>query len=531
MDSIFSITTATDSISIGVQRHATVSFTVTNRSGKPLTGQAVLVIEPTNESNSNWLKLPPPQKSERHFDVNGVENYSVEVSVPVKAPGGAYIFHLDMEDTDRPDETYTEGPTVRLQVAVAKGFPWWIIAVAAGVLAVIIAAFIFWPRDIKVPDVTGHSESEARATVTAAGLAFQPTGAIYNETPAGIVLTTIPGAGDPVRKATPVSYVLSLGREPTATFTPTPPLSGKIAFMSNRDGNEEIYVMNADGSNQTRLTDNDTIDFGPAWSPDGKKITFSSYRDGNDEIYVMNADGSNQINLTNNAAFDDSPVWSPNGSKIAFYSNRDGNAEIYVTNADGTKQVNLTNTNAFDWQQVWSPDGSRIAFLDDRDGNDEIYVMNVDGSNQINLTNNNAHNAMPVWSPDGSKIAFYSNRDGNDEIYVMNADGSNQIRLTSNTAGDFAPAWSPDGGKIAFVSQLGINAEIYVMNADGSNQINLTSNSEYSTSPVWSRDGNRILYESYREGSFEIYVMNADGSNQINLTKNNASDILPAWSP
>ena len=153
MDSIFSITTATDSIPIGKQRSATVTFTVTNRSGHPITGRSVLVMGAPNETHSDWLKLPPPQKSERHFDINGVENYSVEVDVPVGAPAGEYVFHLDMLDTDRPDETYTVGPTVKLQVAAPekekKPFPWWIIAVAVGVLAVIgVAAFFLWPRPI-----------------------------------------------------------------------------------------------------------------------------------------------------------------------------------------------------------------------------------------------------------------------------------------------------------------------------------------------------------------------------------------------
>ncbi|WP_346817878.1 NTTRR-F1 domain [Bacillus paramobilis] len=266
-------------------------------------------------------------------------------------------------------------------------------------------------------------------------------------------------------------------------------LISKIAFTSTRDGNAEIYVMNADGSNQTRLTNNAASDSDPAWSPDGQKIAFSSTRDGNNEIYVMNADGTNQTRLTNNVAFDLNPAWSPDGQKIVFSSNRDGNTEIYVMNADGTNQTRLTNNPADDRDPTWSPDGQKIAFTSLRDGNDEIYVMNADGTNQTRLTNNLANDRESTWSPDGQKIAFTSFRDVNlnGAIYVMNANGTNQTRLTNNSsASDLAPTWSPDGQKIAFLSTRDGNPEIYVMNADGTNQIRLTNNLASDLNPAWS---------------------------------------------
>jgi hypothetical protein len=132
-------------------------------------------------------------------------------------------------------------------------------------------------------------------------------------------------------------------------------------FTSNRDGNEEIYSMNADGSGQTRLTTNPARDYGPYWSPDGGKIVFQSERDGNSEIYVMNADGTGQQRLTTNPAVDSSPAWSPDGSKIAFHSNRNGNFEIYVMDgatgdAGGTiPPTDLTNNPALDKFPDWQP--------------------------------------------------------------------------------------------------------------------------------------------------------------------------------
>ncbi len=259
------------------------------------------------------------------------------------------------------------------------------------------------------------------------------------------------------------------------TYPSWSPDGTKIAFTSHRDGNWEIYVMDADGSNPINITNNDGYYNLPSWSPDGTQIAFTSHRDGNYEIYVMDADGSNPTNITNDADWDSVPSWSPDGTQIAFTSNRDGTDEIYVMDADGSNPTNITSNEAYDTYPSWSPDGTKIAFMSLRDGNWEIYVMDADGSGQTRITNNDASDDAPAWSPDGTKIAFVSSRDGNDDIYVMDADGSGQTRITNNDASDDAPAWSPDGTKIAFVSSRDGNDDIYVMDADGSNQINITN--------------------------------------------------------
>jgi len=156
----------------------------------------------------------------------------------------------------------------------------------------------------------------------------------------------------------------------------------------------------------------------------------------------MNADGSDQTRLTFSAGDDANPSWSPDGSKIAFSSNRDGTYEIYVMDPNGSNQTPLPTT-AEGTEPDWSPDGSKIAFQSDRDGDFEIYVMNADGSGQTPLTVNDSHDANPVWSPDGTKILFHSDRDGNFAIYVMNANGSGQTRLTDNSTICFQPSWQP----------------------------------------------------------------------------------------
>ncbi len=257
-----------------------------------------------------------------------------------------------------------------------------------------------------------------------------------------------------------------------------------------------IYVMDADGSNQTRLTRGPWGDWSPAWSPDGTRIAFESDRDGDLEIYVMDADGSNQTRLTRDLANDMGPAWSPDGTRIAFESDRDGNMEIYVMDADGSNQTRLTRDPSWDESPTWSPDGTRIAFESwgERSG---IYVMDADGSNQTRLTR--GWDAWsPTWSPDGRRIAFSWWRDGNDDIYMMDADGFNQTRLTRDRAGDGSPAWSPDGKRIAFDSWRDGDLEIYVMDADGSNQTRLTRDLANDMEPAWSPDGSRIAFESYR---------------------------------
>jgi tricorn protease-like protein len=273
--------------------------------------------------------------------------------------------------------------------------------------------------------------------------------------------------------------------------------NGKIAFTTTRDGNSEVYVMNADGSFQTRLTFNAALDADPAWSPDGTRLAFVSTRDGNEEIYVMNADGSSQTRLTNNTALDRTPVWSPDGAQIAFASNRGdtGNFNIFVMNASGTNQVNISNGGASaDYQDPdWSPDGTRIAcsqaaVLNGTRGPYGVLVMNANGSNQTRLTAASNVDITPRWSPDGAKLVFSSNRAGNFgtfEVFVMNADGSLQARLTNNVGENSRPCWSPDGTKIAFQSDRALSFDIYIMNADGGNQSAVSLNSTDEFQPVW----------------------------------------------
>jgi Tol biopolymer transport system component len=187
-----------------------------------------------------------------------------------------------------------------------------------------------------------------------------------------------------------------------------------LLFESNRDGNSEIYRLNAADQRLTRLTTDAGVDTQPAWSHDGSKIAFASNRSGNFDIYVMNADGTGLTNLTNNPADDRDPVWSPDGSKLAFTTNRDGNQEIYVMSANGANPTNLTFNPANDTEPAWFNQQmvvllytDWIAFTSDRDGNQEVYAMLPDGTEQVNLSVYPAANDhTPAGIQDGTQIAL-----------------------------------------------------------------------------------------------------------------------------
>lgn len=256
-----------------------------------------------------------------------------------------------------------------------------------------------------------------------------------------------------------------------------------IVFVVDGD----IYRMAPDGSARTRLTFGQTgID--PSLSPDGSKIAFASYRDGNWEIYVMNVNGSDQTRLTFRPEWGDgSPAWSPDGSKIAFASSDPvvpwEPASVFVMEADGS---NITPLDAYGGRMSWSPDGTKIVTSI---RGDLLSIVNADGSGSTSL---GCVPGLPFacdapdWSPDGAKIVFHQlteELDGFYVLYTMAPDGSNPEQLTSQPS--FNPTWSPDGSKIAFVSSISGNSEIYTMNSDGSNQLQVTNTPEDETSPNW----------------------------------------------
>lgn len=307
----------------------------------------------------------------------------------------------------------------------------------------------------------------------------------------------------------------------TAIITDDDSAVGKIAFASNRDGNEEIYLMNADGTGLFRLTNNPAQDSEPAFSVDGSKIAITTNRDGNNEIYLVNSTTAVTTRLTSNAADDSSP--SIGSGKVAFRSTRDGNGEIYVMNTDGSAQTRLTTDAANETSPAISPDGSKVAFVSDRDGNAEIYVTNTGGSGLVRLTTNAASDTAPAFNSDGTKVAFVSDRDGNPEVYVMNADGTGAVRLTNHAASDDAPAFGVTGS-LAFVSARDGNPEIHRMDGTGGALARLTNHAATDSHPSWAIPGVGVtisesgnLTEVTEGGATDSYTLVLDSQPSANV--------------
>lgn len=265
---------------------------------------------------------------------------------------------------------------------------------------------------------------------------------------------------------------------------------GKIAFVSNRDGNNEIYVMDDNGTNQQRLTNNSVEDFSPSISRDGSKIVFQSGSASTSfNIYVINIDGSGLTALTSGSGFNVGPSFSPDGSKILFTASR-GSAgyQVYVMDANGSNQTSLTS-GADNYAGSFNHDGTKIVFSSTRNGSSEIFVMDANGLNQTKLTDNNNDQFVdgePEFSPDGSKIVFHAIRGGgNLEVFTMMANGDALTQLTDTLAPNQNPSFSPDGSKIIFDSNRDGDIELYVMNANGTNPSRLTTSPGFDWQASW----------------------------------------------
>lgn len=260
----------------------------------------------------------------------------------------------------------------------------------------------------------------------------------------------------------------------------------RIAFVSDRTGRKEAYMVDFDGKNQNQVTGHRSIVLSPAWSPDGKKLLFTSYKSGNPDVYMRDLFHGQETKISHYRGINLAPDWSPDGGKIVLTLSEDnGNSDIYLITPQGEKLKRLTKEWANDVSPCWSPDGREIAFVSNRAGNPQIYIMDVQTEKVRRLTFSGNYNTSPAWSPRGDRIAYASMAGSTFSVCTINTDGTGPRQLTDAGSCE-SPSWSPDGRHIAFSSNRSGKKKIHIMLADGSSVRQVTGGEGNDTNPSWS---------------------------------------------
>ena len=267
-------------------------------------------------------------------------------------------------------------------------------------------------------------------------------------------------------------------RRPSLTLT-------TIAFQGDRDGFQELYLMDYDGRNQRRISGHKSTSGYGSWSPSGDAIAYMSYFSGTPGIYYVDIASGDKVPIYTEGILNLSPSFAPDGERIAFASSRDGNVDVYACERSCQNPRRLTRSRAIDTNPAWSPDGSKIAFTSSRSGRPHIYAMDADGNNVRRVSFEGEYNEGAAWSPDGSSLV-YASRKGNRFRIAVTSLVDLQARLLAEGPDSYEePVFSPDGQKVAFTVRKGRQAQVYVMDADGGNWRQLTHQGNNSA-PSWS---------------------------------------------
>jgi TolB protein len=314
------------------------------------------------------------------------------------------------------------------------------------------------------------------------------------------------------------------------------PPGGEIAFHADPGGNDDTYLMRADGTHAAGLTQRRETVAQPFWSPDGSRLALECCSFSLDAILVVNADGTGLREVSGGVPGATAPAWSPDGSTIAFESTAE--RAIYVVDPSGTADPRRLAAGA---GPTWSPDGRSLAFFRKRDGNVDVLSLDIPTGRETRLTRSPAPDYSSAWSPDGHHIAFLSERGGDTDVWVMDSDGSHQVDVSADGDPDEAVAWAPDGRRLAYVAFQGGadphaigrgDAEVYVSASDGSGKHDVTSSPAWEGDPSWSPDG-RLIAFTRRTDHAEILTIRPNGTGERFLrgTEGTANDCCAAWRP
>jgi TolB protein len=264
----------------------------------------------------------------------------------------------------------------------------------------------------------------------------------------------------------------------------------EIAYISTRTGDEEVFVMNADGSNPRPATRSRSIKLFPDWLPDGGGILYTAYGDGaQPSLYMTARTPGVRAGAVLRGLFSSLPkyrgVFDPSGETLALVTSVDDSAEIFLVRRDGKKLRRLTKSPSIDISPAWSPDGKQLVFVSDRSGTPQLYIVDRNGENLRRLTYQGVYNTSPVWSPDGRWIAYETRLEGQFDIWLVDTTGDINLPLVQHRRSDESPSWSPDGRKIAFSSERRGRPDIYVMDVSGENLRRLTRGAGENKQPNW----------------------------------------------
>jgi Tol biopolymer transport system component len=253
------------------------------------------------------------------------------------------------------------------------------------------------------------------------------------------------------------------------------PDGARIAFVSNRGGNNDVYVISADGTGEVRLTSTPESENATAWTSDGKQVIFAVFAGDTGRLYAIEPDGKNQRQLA--AIPGRSPTLSPDGKRLVYTTGTWTETRLMVAAADGSDAKRIETGSPIAWNSRWSPDSKRLAFTGKADPDElAIFIVNADGTGSRRLTRlapEDGRAQGPEWSPDGRRIAFFAAGGGRDSptshIWIVNAATGIGGKLAAHDRPylDETPSWFPDGKRLAFQSNRTGRMEVWVMNADG----------------------------------------------------------------